>query len=116
MAVAGDAAATMTPPLSPEERWALACALLDPLCACAGVVRELTDEVIQAINIGIPVEALCLYPIVDRFEWEDPTHWHNSGLWDFAPDAAGNFIRVINEPYAEEFRRSRARLPVPALR
>ena len=79
-------------------------------------IRELTDEVIQAMTIGIPVEAVCLYPIVDRFEWEDPTHWHNSGLWDFAPDADGNYLRVINEPYAEEFRRSRARLPVPALR
>jgi hypothetical protein len=43
MAVARDTAATMNPPLSPEERWGLACALLDPLCACAGVVRELTD-------------------------------------------------------------------------
>src|SRR5207249_2973913 len=44
MAAAGDAAATMNPPLSPEERWALACALLDPLCACASVVRELADS------------------------------------------------------------------------
>ena len=44
MAAAGDVAATMNPPLSAGERWALACALLDPLCACAGVVRELTDS------------------------------------------------------------------------
>jgi hypothetical protein len=43
MAAAGDIAATMNPPLSPGERWGLACALLDPLCACAGVVRELAD-------------------------------------------------------------------------
>jgi hypothetical protein len=43
MAAARDLAATMNPPLSPEERWGLACALLEPLCACAGVVRELTD-------------------------------------------------------------------------
>ena len=44
MAVVRDTAATMNPPLSPEERWALACALLDPVCACAGVVRELADS------------------------------------------------------------------------
>ena len=43
VAAAGDVAATMNPPLSAAERWALACALLDPLCACAGVVRELAD-------------------------------------------------------------------------
>jgi len=65
---------------------------------------------------GVPVEAVCLYPIIDRFEWEDPAHWHNSGLWDFAPDANGNFIRVLNEPYATEFRRSQSRLPVPVSR
>ncbi len=43
MAAAADVAATMNPPLSAAERWGLACALLDPLCACAGVVRELAD-------------------------------------------------------------------------
>jgi hypothetical protein len=66
--------------------------------------------------IGIPVHAVCLYPIIDRFEWEDPAHWHNSGLWDFALDANGNLIRVLNEPYAFEFRRSQARLPIPLSR
>jgi hypothetical protein len=75
-------------------------------------IRELTDEVVKAIDIGVPIEAVCLYPIIDRFEWEDPTHWHNSGLWDFAPDMNGNFIRVLNEPYAAELRRSQTRLPM----
>ena len=75
-------------------------------------IRELTDEVVKAIDIGVPIEAVCLYPILDRFEWEDPTHWHNSGLWDFAIDSQGNFRRVLNEEYAAEFRRSQARLPI----
>jgi hypothetical protein len=79
-------------------------------------IRELTDEVAQAFASGVPVQAVCLYPVIDRFEWENPTHWHNSGLWDFAPDANGNFIRVLNEPYATEFRRSQARLSIAASR
>jgi len=79
-------------------------------------IRELTDEVVKAVTIGVPVHAVCLYPIIDRFEWDDPAHWHNSGLWDFAPDANGNFIRVLNEPYAVEYRRSQARLPIPLSR
>jgi beta-glucosidase/6-phospho-beta-glucosidase/beta-galactosidase len=74
-------------------------------------IRELTGEVVRAIEIGVPIEAVCLYPIIDRFEWENPAHWHNSGLWDYSIDAAGNFVRVLNEPYAAEFRRSRERLP-----
>jgi beta-glucosidase/6-phospho-beta-glucosidase/beta-galactosidase len=79
-------------------------------------IRELTDEVVKAMTIGVPIEAVCLYPIVDRFEWEDPTHWHNSGLWDFAPDADGTLHRVLNEEYAAEFKRSQARLAVPTSR
>lgn len=79
-------------------------------------LRELTDEVVIAVSNGLPLEGICLYPIIDRFDWNDPSHWHNSGLWDFAPDANGNFIRVLNEPYAAEFRRSQARLPIPMSR
>lgn len=74
-------------------------------------IREITDEVVLAVQAGVPVEGVCLYPIVDRFEWENPDHWHNSGLWDFAPDAAGNYVRVLSAPYAAELRRSQARLP-----
>jgi len=73
-------------------------------------IRELTGEIALAIEGGIPLEGVCLYPIIDRFEWEDPTHWHNSGLWDFALDEDGTYVRVINEPYAAELRRSQARL------
>lgn len=78
-------------------------------------IRELTDEIALAIEGGVPLEGVCLYPIIDRFEWEDPTHWHNSGLWDFVLDDDGNYVRVINEPYAREFRRSQVRLSKYAL-
>ena len=47
---------------------------------------------------------------MDRFEWNDPTHWHNSGLWDYRIDADGTFHRVLNEEYAAEFVRSQLRL------
>jgi hypothetical protein len=73
-------------------------------------IRELTDEVIIAIGQGLPIEGICLYPIVDRFEWENPSHWHNSGLWDFAHEPDGTLRRVLNAEYAREFRRSQLRL------
>jgi hypothetical protein len=59
---------------------------------------------------------MCLYPIIDRFEWEDPSHWHNSGLWDYRIEADGTFTRVLNDEYAAELRRSQARLPAPRQR
>ncbi len=73
-------------------------------------IREVTDEVILATAAGVPLEGLCLYPIVDRFEWENPAHWHNSGLWDLEHQADGALHRVLNVPYANELRRSQRRL------
>ena len=70
----------------------------------------MTSELELAIDAGIPLEGVCLYPIIDRFEWENPSHWHNSGLWDFEQDADGNYVRVINEPYAEQLRQSQSDL------
>ena len=73
-------------------------------------IRELTDELCLALDAGVPVEGICLYPIIDRFEWENPDHWHNSGLWDFEKDAAGVFKRVLNPEYASELWHSQAKL------
>ena len=73
-------------------------------------IRELTDEVMIAVRAGLPLEGICLYPIMDRFEWNNPAHWHNSGLWDYAIEADGTLRRVLNEEYANEFVRSQLRL------
>lgn len=73
-------------------------------------IRELTGEMCLALERGVPLEGVCLYPILDRFEWNDPTHWHNSGLWDYDITPDGTFNRVLNIPYAEELRRSQQRV------
>jgi beta-glucosidase/6-phospho-beta-glucosidase/beta-galactosidase len=73
-------------------------------------IRELTDEVVIAIHGGLPLEGICLYPLIDRFEWNDAAHWHNSGLWDFAIEADGTYRRVLNTEYAAELTRSQLRL------
>jgi beta-glucosidase/6-phospho-beta-glucosidase/beta-galactosidase len=73
-------------------------------------LREMTEELILAIDAGVPVEAVCLYPIIDRFEWEDPSHWHNSGLWDFTLNDRQEFVRVLNHEYAAELWHSQFKL------
>ncbi len=73
-------------------------------------IREMATELCAAIDVGVPLEGVCLYPIIDRFEWEKPSHWHNSGLWDFERDAEGNFVRVLNTEYAAELWRSQLKL------
>ena len=73
-------------------------------------IRELTDEIAIAIEAGLPLEGICLYPVMDRFDWNNRAHWHNSGLWDYEPAPDGTLRRVLNEEYAAELNRSRIRL------
>lgn len=65
-------------------------------------ITEIAAEVSTACSLGVPVEGVCLYPILDRYDWQDPTHWHHSGLWDFE-NRGGDLKRVLNMEYAEAF-------------
>jgi hypothetical protein len=73
-------------------------------------IAEIADEVCRAIEIGIPFVGVCLYPIIDRPDWEDAEHWHNSGLWDLPRQPDGRLARVLNEPYARALREAQARV------
>jgi hypothetical protein len=63
-------------------------------------LRYMGQEVRGALQLKVPVEGLCLYPIVDHPGWDD-RHCPN-GLWGYA-DENGN--RPLYEPLAEEIRR-----------
>jgi hypothetical protein len=73
-------------------------------------LREMSQELCLALDAGVPVQGICLYPILDRFDWDDPTHWHNSGLWELVPNGDGTLNRVINREYADELVASQQRL------
>ena len=74
-------------------------------------LREVALEVARARARGVPVEGLCLYPILDRPDWDDPNHWHNSGLWDLVREPDGFLRRVLNAAYADELCELQRRLP-----
>lgn len=67
--------------------------------------RYVCDEVRAAIDGGVPVQGICLYPIVNHPGWDDDRHCYN-GLWDY-PDAHGE--RLIYQPLADELMRQRSR-------
>jgi hypothetical protein len=54
------------------------------------------EEVFAAIEMGVPVEGICLYPILNHFGWEDDRYCCN-GLFDF-PDQNG--VRAVYAPLA----------------
>jgi beta-glucosidase/6-phospho-beta-glucosidase/beta-galactosidase len=63
-------------------------------------LRYVCDETRAALKEGVPVEGICLYPIVNHPGWADDRHCHN-GLWDY-PDENGE--REIYQPLAYELR------------
>jgi hypothetical protein len=73
-------------------------------------IREVADEVRRAQEMGVPMEGICIYPIIDRPDWDDPNHWHNSGLWDLRAGDGDRLERVLCEEYADELRRAQAML------
>jgi len=73
-------------------------------------LREVVDEASRARDAGVPLEGLCIYPIIDRPDWENPHHWHNSGLWDLRPTEDGRLERVPCADYLEAVRHAQAGL------
>jgi len=59
------------------------------------------DEVKAAVTNGVPVEGICIYPIVNHPGWVDDRHCHN-GLWDYIDE---NHEREIYTPLADEIKR-----------
>ena len=62
---------------------------------------------------GVPLQGVCLYPILDRPDWEDLTHWHRCGLWDVPDPVRHPGGRVLHRPYAERLRHWQMRVPAP---
>jgi beta-glucosidase/6-phospho-beta-glucosidase/beta-galactosidase len=72
---------------------------------------EVAGEVASARAAGVPVEGLCLYPLVDRHDWGDTAHWHHSGLWDVDHDTPLPRHRRLVPDYAAVLTQWQARLP-----
>jgi beta-glucosidase/6-phospho-beta-glucosidase/beta-galactosidase len=62
-------------------------------------IREIGAEVRRALEVGVPVEGVCIYPILDRHEWDNALHWHNSGLFDVNRENPA-MDRILNQEYA----------------
>jgi beta-glucosidase/6-phospho-beta-glucosidase/beta-galactosidase len=67
----------------------------------ASWLRYVCQETQAALESGVPVHGMCLYPILNHPGWADGRHCHNA-LWDY-PDAQGH--REIYEPLARELKR-----------
>jgi protoporphyrinogen oxidase/glycosyltransferase involved in cell wall biosynthesis len=63
-------------------------------------IKEVAEQASLAQQLGVDLQGICLYPIVDRPDWDDPHQWHKSGLWDVNILGEKRYQRVLSEPYA----------------
>jgi beta-glucosidase/6-phospho-beta-glucosidase/beta-galactosidase len=73
-------------------------------------LREISEELAAAISGGVPLAGVCLYPILDRPDCDDPAHWHNSGLFDRDSSSHARYQWKLNEAYAAELYSSQRRI------
>lgn len=66
--------------------------------------RYVCEQSRIAMEHGVPLTGLCLYPICNHPGWADNRHCHN-GLWDYA-DESGR--RDIHQPLSDEIHRQRS--------
>jgi hypothetical protein len=67
-------------------------------------IQYITGECVTLLKQGIPFWGVCLYPIIDRPDWDHFAPWHTAGLWDARLTETGPPERVLCQPYAEAFR------------
>ena len=67
----------------------------------AAWINMIGEECATVVKNDIPLHGICIYPIIDRPDWDDLITWHHSGLWDIEIGAQGELKRVLNTPFAE---------------
>ena len=86
----------------------------------AGWIEFVTREAARALELGVDLQGICLYPIVTSPDWEDPTAFFDGGLFDLSPQPDGRLQRVLDRPSAAALRAAQAvldpgNLPAEAL-
>ncbi len=64
-------------------------------------IRYMAEQCAQVIQMNIPLLGVCIYPILDRPDWDDLSDWHKSGLWDAELQPGQLPRRVLYMPYAK---------------
>jgi len=69
-------------------------------------IRQMAEQAALAIQHGIDLRGICLYPVIDRPDWENADHWHRSGLWDVDLHSSPPLARLPVPPYATALRQA----------
>lgn len=67
-------------------------------------IREIATEVREAGRMGIPVEGVCLHPVIDQRDRTNAGQWLRRGLWELHPASRSDVERRLNPSYAAGLR------------
>jgi hypothetical protein len=71
-------------------------------------MREIAECCKTLLQYGLPLWGVCLYPLLDRINWDRPwEQCHQPGLWDTADPHNADSERVLCEPLAQAFAEAR---------
>jgi beta-glucosidase/6-phospho-beta-glucosidase/beta-galactosidase len=45
-------------------------------------IREISDECRKALAMGVDLRGICIYPVIERPDWDNLDDLHKAGLWD----------------------------------
>jgi hypothetical protein len=68
-------------------------------------LQYVASEVFAALEAGVPMEGICIYPVLDYPGWNDDRHCP-TGLYG---PAGADGVRPLYAPFAEELARQQAR-------
>ena len=73
-------------------------------------IEMIGKECEAVLKAGILLKGICIYPVIDRPDWDDLITWHRSGIWDIEVDDEGLLQRMLNIPFAEALKRVQVNL------
>ncbi len=53
------------------------------------------EDCIDAINMGVDLKGICIYPVLDRPDWDNPNHLIPCGIWTYNEKKE----RIVDEGY-----------------
>lgn len=65
-------------------------------------IEYIRNESLKVLDSGIPYWGICLYPIIDRPDWDHLDKWHDAGLWNLDVQDNEGKDRNLYHPYAIE--------------
>jgi len=66
-------------------------------------LKDVTEEALAAVDRGVELHGICLFPLVDMPNWHDG-EWLHNGICDLVPDG-DDLRRMEYAPYVQELRR-----------